>query len=98
MPGTLVGRGSRTTLQLDRKTRWLLPNGVDALKDAPSPGRALDHGSASFSACQHRLNKIVNRSGSIIGPSGSLAPPLLHGVASLQTTYLKTVSERRQPF
>jgi len=57
-----------------------------------------DHGSACFPAYQHRLNRIVNRSGSIIGPSGSLAPLWFQGVASFRATYLETVSERRQVF
>jgi hypothetical protein len=53
-PRTLVGRGSRTTLQLDRRTRWLLQNGVDMSKDAPSRDQALNHGSACFPAYQQR--------------------------------------------
>ena len=53
----------------------ILPQGVDRPRDVPSRGRALGHGSARFQAYQCLIDRIISRSGSIIGPFGSLAPP-----------------------
>src|SRR6516164_6347596 len=54
-----------------------LPDGVATPEDTPSRDRAPNYGSARFQVYQCRLNRIITRSGSIIGPLGSLAPPAL---------------------
>ena len=53
-----------------------LPNDVNTPKNVPSRGSALDHGSAGFRRIGTVPPRPISGSGSIMGPPGSLAPPM----------------------